>query len=156
MPICLPRPPVNSVVRVLIDVAFAFLYFLSGVRGWLGNSLDLSNDPISSDPWFQNLLVPLLMVAPLWWRFQQNLRRSYETRQRYVRHQSRTVGISEISTFFSKESSSVLAAEIALHQGEGVLMCNAETLSLRRWRRQALSCSSNGPQRSQSVWPPIG
>lgn len=75
-------PPVNSVVRVLIDVAFAFLYFLSGVRGWLGNSLDLSNDPISSDSWFQNLLVPLLMVAPLWWRFQQNLRRSYETRQR--------------------------------------------------------------------------
>ncbi|CAN0493514.1 unnamed protein product, partial [Ectocarpus sp. 8 AP-2014] len=73
----------TSVVRVLIDVAFAFLYFLSGVRGWLGNSLDLSNDPISSDPWFQNLLVPLLMVAPLWWRFQQNLRRSYETRQRW-------------------------------------------------------------------------
>ncbi|CAB1112597.1 unnamed protein product [Ectocarpus sp. CCAP 1310/34] len=73
----------TSVVRVLIDVAFAFLYFLSGVRGWLGNGLDLSNDPISSDPWFQNLLVPLLMVAPLWWRFQQNLRRSYETRQRW-------------------------------------------------------------------------
>ena len=71
-------------VRVLIDVAFAFLYFLSGVKGWLGNSLDLAHDPISSDPWFQNLLVPLLMVAPLWWRFQQNLRRSYETRQRYA------------------------------------------------------------------------
>lgn len=73
-----------SVVRVLIDVAFAFLYFLSGVRGWLGNSLDLAHDPISADPWFQNLLVPLLMVAPLWMRFQQNLRRSYETRQRCV------------------------------------------------------------------------
>lgn len=77
-----PPPLAGSVVRVLIDVAFAFLYFLSGVKGWLANSLDLANDPISSNPWFQNLLVPLLMVAPLWWRFQQNLRRSYETRQR--------------------------------------------------------------------------
>eukprot|EP00903_Cladosiphon_okamuranus_P016627 g15335.t1 len=73
----------TSVVRVLVDLAFAFLYFLSGVRGWLGNSLDLAHDPISSDHWFKNLLVPLLMVAPLWWRFQQNLRRSYETRQRW-------------------------------------------------------------------------
>eukprot|EP00904_Undaria_pinnatifida_P011262 jgi/Undpi1/7266/HiC_scaffold_22.g09739.m1 len=73
----------TSVVRVLIDVAFAFLYFLSGVRGWLGNSLDPTHDPITDHPLFQRLLVPLLMVAPLWWRFQQNLRRSYETRERW-------------------------------------------------------------------------
>ena len=32
---------------MLIDVAFAFLYFLSGVRGWLGNSLDPTHDPIT-------------------------------------------------------------------------------------------------------------
>ncbi|CAN0507045.1 unnamed protein product, partial [Laminaria digitata] len=70
-----------SVVRVLIDVAFAFLYFLSGVRGWLGNSLDPTHDPITVRR--RSLFMPLLMVAPLWWRFQQNLRRSYETRERW-------------------------------------------------------------------------
>ena len=28
------------------------------------------------------VLVPMITAGPLWWRFQQNLRRSYETSQR--------------------------------------------------------------------------
>jgi hypothetical protein len=32
---------------------------------------------------FSRVLVPAITVLPLWWRFCQNLQRSYDTRQRW-------------------------------------------------------------------------
>ncbi|CAN0440229.1 unnamed protein product, partial [Discosporangium mesarthrocarpum] len=75
-----------SVVRVLIDVAFTCLYFLAGVKGWLSNTVDFEKDTIEvrgESCIFKSVLVPFITAAPLWWRFQQNLRRSYETGERW-------------------------------------------------------------------------
>jgi len=73
----------TSVVRVLIDVVFSVGYFACGLMGWYANSLHLDQDEVQ-DWWiFQWVLVPLITVLPLWWRFLQNLQRSYDTRQRW-------------------------------------------------------------------------
>lgn len=73
----------TSVVRVLIDLVFSVGYFLSGVRGWYSKDLQLDRDSVQHNWYFSSVLVPAITVLPLWWRFLQNLQRSYEERTRW-------------------------------------------------------------------------
>jgi hypothetical protein len=75
----------TSTVRVIVDLTFSVLYFLSGVKGWFAVSeeLDPTRDVIENSTLFARVLVPLITVLPLWLRFLQNLQRSYDTRERW-------------------------------------------------------------------------
>ncbi|CAM9238769.1 unnamed protein product [Chrysoparadoxa australica] len=74
----------TSTVRVSNDLAFTALYYLAGVNGWLANDLQLSAVNYVDKMWaYQQLLVPLFTVVPLWIRFQQTLRSCYDTGDRW-------------------------------------------------------------------------
>jgi len=75
----------TSTVRPLIDLSFSMLYFLGGVSGWYSSIeyLDLTKDSIEGTMLFSRIIVPSVTILPLWWRFCQNLQRSYDTRERW-------------------------------------------------------------------------
>jgi len=74
----------TSTVRVIVDLTFAALWFLSGVHGWLQSDLDLKNTSHVENLWlFKQFLVPGITVAPLFWRFLQNINRAWVTQSRW-------------------------------------------------------------------------
>ncbi|CAN0227530.1 unnamed protein product [Ascophyllum nodosum] len=92
----------TSTVKVLIDVVFAVVYYCCGAffYSWPSSQLDQLDqalaegeqpqlpgndlaDAIKRHSMWKFVLVPMITAGPLWWRFQQNLRRSYETSQRW-------------------------------------------------------------------------
>lgn len=76
----------TSVVRVLVDLAFAALYSLRWVATFLSKSNRselLAQDPISHTAFFSSLLLPFLTFSPLWWRLHQNFRKAWEEATRF-------------------------------------------------------------------------
>jgi hypothetical protein len=67
------------------DLAFTVFYVFSGLRGWWTQSYDLDNAdlPMESSWLLHTVVLPACMVSPLWWRFLQNLRQSYDNKQRW-------------------------------------------------------------------------
>ena len=75
----------TSSVRPLQDLCFTSFYLLSGLQGWWTRSysIDDAATPIEHSWILRTCLLPACMVSPLWWRFSQNLRQAYDTKQRW-------------------------------------------------------------------------
>jgi hypothetical protein len=75
----------TSTVRPLQDVAFTVFYCFSGLRGWWTQAYDLDSAqlPLETSWLLHTCVLPACMVSPLWWRFLQNLRQCYDTKQRW-------------------------------------------------------------------------
>lgn len=75
----------TSTVRPLQDVAFTMFYLFSGLEGWWNTSYDLddADRPLERSWLLHTIVLPACMASPLWWRFCQNLRQSYDHRQRW-------------------------------------------------------------------------
>jgi len=67
------------------DLAFTVFYVFSGLRGWWTQAYDLDNAelPLEANWLLHTCVLPACMVSPLWWRFLQNLRQSYDNKQRW-------------------------------------------------------------------------
>lgn len=75
----------TSSVRPLQDIAFTIFYFCSGLQGWWQQAYDLdaADLPLESNWVLHTMILPMCMMSPLWYRFCQNLRQSYENRSRW-------------------------------------------------------------------------
>ena len=78
----------TSLVRVNLQLAFAVGYSFLSVFAWFENDMALASSAAPHKLWkhsfvYQEILVPLLTLLPLWLRFVQCLRRSVETGQRW-------------------------------------------------------------------------
>jgi hypothetical protein len=78
----------TSMVRVNLQLAFAVGYSVMSVFAWFENDMDLASSAAPHTVWkhswlYQDVLVPLLTLLPLWLRFVQCLRRAVETGQRW-------------------------------------------------------------------------
>ena len=75
----------TSSVRPLQDTAFTIFYFVSGLRGWWSQTYDLDSAdlPLEKSWMLHTVVLPMCMVSPLWWRFLQNLRQSYDAKKRW-------------------------------------------------------------------------
>jgi len=83
---------ITSSVRPLQDIAFTTMYLLSGLRGWWSqdyhNNSFLDNAdasvPEMERSWLMHtVILPMCMVSPLWWRFLQNLRQTFDNKKRW-------------------------------------------------------------------------
>ena len=75
----------TSTVRPLQDLAFTTFYILSGLQGWwtASYSIDEAAGPVERSWVVHTVILPACVVSPLWWRFLQNLRQSYDNRARW-------------------------------------------------------------------------
>ena len=75
----------TSTVRPLQDLAFTTFYILSGLQGWwtASYSIDEAAGPVERSWVVHTVILPACIVSPLWWRFLQNLRQSYDSRCRW-------------------------------------------------------------------------
>ena len=75
----------TSSVRPLQDVAFTVFYLFSGLQGWWQQSYDLdaADLPLESNWFLHTTILPMCMMSPLWYRFCQNLRQTYEHKSRW-------------------------------------------------------------------------
>ena len=71
----------TSMVKVFQDLVWTFFYMLSG--DFMDHKDRLKKaEPWSKTTWYSKLLIPLITLLPLWFRFNQCLRRYMDTRQR--------------------------------------------------------------------------
>lgn len=75
----------TSSVRPLQDIAFTVFYFCSGLQGWWQQAYDLdaADLPLESNWMLHTMILPMCMMSPLWYRFCQNLRQTYESKSRW-------------------------------------------------------------------------
>ena len=75
----------TSTVRPLQDIAFTTFYILSGLQGWwtASYSIDEAAGPVERSWVVHTMILPACVVSPLWWRFLQNLRQSYDNKARW-------------------------------------------------------------------------
>jgi len=75
----------TSSVRPLQDVAFTTFYLCSGLQGWWQQAynLDAADLPLESNWVLHTMILPMCMMSPLWYRFCQNLRQTYENKSRW-------------------------------------------------------------------------
>jgi len=75
----------TSTVRPLQDIAFTTFYILSGLQGWwtASYSIDEAAGPVERSWIVHTVILPACVVSPLWWRFLQNLRQSYDSKARW-------------------------------------------------------------------------
>ena len=73
----------TSMVKVFQDIAWTIFFFLSG--DWLisEDSKHANRHPWSKTTWYSKVLIPLLTLLPLWFRFNQCLRRYMDTNKRF-------------------------------------------------------------------------
>ena len=75
----------TSTVRPLQDVAFTTFYILSGLQGWwtATYSIDEAAGPVERSWVVHTVILPACVVSPLWWRFLQNMRQTYDEKKRW-------------------------------------------------------------------------
>lgn len=75
----------TSSVRPMRDIAFTFFYLFSGLQGWWKQAYDLDTAdlPLETNWILHTIIFPACMFSPLWWRFLQTLRQTYEHRKRW-------------------------------------------------------------------------
>ena len=75
----------TSSVRPMRDIAFTFFYLFSGLQGWWKQAYDLDTAglPLETNWFLHTVIFPACMFSPLWWRFLQNLRQTYEHKKRW-------------------------------------------------------------------------
>ena len=67
------------------DIAFTFFYIFAGLEGWwtAGYDLNHADRPLERSWLLHKVVLPACMVSPLWWRFCQNLRQSFDAKKRW-------------------------------------------------------------------------
>jgi EXS family len=75
----------TSLVRPLQDVAFAAAYYITGLYGLITAQYDLSEsgDMLESSWVLHTVILPSCALLPLWWKFLQTLRESYDMGHRW-------------------------------------------------------------------------
>jgi len=75
----------TSLVRPLQDVVFALAYYVTVVWGTVTAKYDLSEsgDLLETSWILHNVVLPSCALMPLWWKFLQTLRESYDTGKRW-------------------------------------------------------------------------
>jgi hypothetical protein len=75
----------TSLVRPFQDIAFALAYYVTVVYGTVTASYGLSDSGriLEASPILHNVLLPSCALLPLWWKFLQTLRESYDTGERW-------------------------------------------------------------------------
>lgn len=83
----------TSAVRPMQDISITIFYILFGLKGWWSNdyfrSGNFVDDADSSMPemessWLLHTVVlPVCVISPLWWRFMQNMRQSFDAKRRW-------------------------------------------------------------------------
>lgn len=93
----------TSTVRPLQDIAFTLCYLLSGLNGWWSQSYDLDAAamPVEKSWLVRTVILPACMISPLWWRFNQNLRQSYDNKKRwpYLGNALKYLAAAEVAMF---------------------------------------------------------
>lgn len=76
---------ITSLVRPLQDIAFSAAYYICGLWGILSSRYNLSQsaDMLESSWVLHTVILPSCALLPLWWRFLQSLRESYDCKQRW-------------------------------------------------------------------------
>jgi hypothetical protein len=75
----------TSMVRPMQDVVFALAYYVTVVYGTATSKYGLSDSGriLESSHLLHNVILPSCSLLPLWWKFLQTLRESYDTGQRW-------------------------------------------------------------------------
>ena len=75
----------TSLVRPLQDILFALSYYVTVIWGIASGSSSLSEsgDALESSWLLHNVVLPSCALLPLWWKFLQTLRQSYDTGHRW-------------------------------------------------------------------------
>lgn len=75
----------TSLVRPLQDVMFALAYYVTVVYGTISGDYGLSDSGkiLESSRILHNVVLPSCSLLPLWWKFLQTLRESYDTGKRW-------------------------------------------------------------------------
>lgn len=77
----------TSMVRPMQDIAFTSFYLFSGLKGWWiyhdFQNEDIMNGPIEKSWILHTFVLPACSVSPLWWRFCQCMRQTYDTKKRW-------------------------------------------------------------------------
>lgn len=93
----------TSSVRPMQDVAFTIFYVLSGLRGWWSDAYNLDDAalPVERSWIVRTVVLPLCMVSPLWWRFNQNLRQVWDAKKRwpYLGNAFKYLAAAEVAMF---------------------------------------------------------
>ena len=76
---------ITSLVRPLCDVVFAFTYYCVAVYGFVSQQygLEESRSIVSNSKFMHGLVLPLVAILPLWYRFLQTLRQAYDSGKRW-------------------------------------------------------------------------
>lgn len=82
---CMIGDILTSLVRPLQDVVFALAYYVTVIWGTLTAKYDLSDSgQMLERSWIlHNVVLPSCCLMPLWWKFLQTLRESYDTGKRW-------------------------------------------------------------------------
>lgn len=93
----------TSSVRPLQDISFTCFYILSGLSGWWTQIGDLDDAalPVERSWIVRTVVLPACMVSPLWWRFNQNLRQVYDSKQRwpYLGNATKYLAAAQVAMF---------------------------------------------------------
>mmetsp|Transcript_18 Transcript_18/g.96 ORF Transcript_18/g.96 Transcript_18/m.96 type:complete len:736 (-) Transcript_18:3050-5257(-) len=75
----------TSLVRPLQDILFALSYYVTVIWGTASGNLSLSEsgDALESSWLLHNVVLPSCALLPLWWKFLQTLRQSYDSGNRW-------------------------------------------------------------------------
>lgn len=75
----------TSLVRPLQDIAFAAAYYVTGLFGLLTSKygLEESSEMLESSWILHTVILPSCALLPLWWKFLQTLRQSYDMGHRW-------------------------------------------------------------------------
>ncbi|KAG7350651.1 EXS family protein [Nitzschia inconspicua] len=145
----------TSSVRPMQDVAFTIFYLFSGLQGWWKQSYDLdaADLPLESNWLLHTFILPMCMISPLWWRFCQNLRQTYEYKQRwpYLGNALKYFVAAEVAVFgvymqSPKESKVWLTAFVAAtcYQIWWDVFMDWELLVISRWKSISIDLRGDG------------
>ncbi|KAL3910229.1 MAG: hypothetical protein SGARI_002226 [Bacillariaceae sp.] len=145
----------TSSVRPMQDIAFTVFYLFSGLQGWWKQSYDLdaADLPLESNWLLHTFILPMCMVSPLWWRFSQNLRQTYEYKKRwpYLGNALKYFFAAEVAVFgvymqSPKESALWLTSFVAatLYQIWWDVFMDWELLVVSDWKDVKLDLGSDG------------
>lgn len=77
----------TSVVRPLQDLAFTSFYVASGLRGWWTYREETTEEhiinPVEQSWLLHTVILPACMISPLWWRYSQTLRQTFDHKKRW-------------------------------------------------------------------------
>ncbi|KAL7540702.1 hypothetical protein ACHAXR_010514 [Thalassiosira sp. AJA248-18] len=76
----------TSTVRPLQDLAFTVFFLPLGLKAWWSQQLytmDAAAIPLERSWLLHTVVLPACTLSPLWWRFLQNLRQCYDSKQRW-------------------------------------------------------------------------